>query len=422
MLPPGVYKVVSEILVSEANVSIVGAGVDATIIRTTSTTANIIRFYNATPFTGGSVRNLTFDHTATATAGADVLIDGQSAIDIERIWFRHSYTAVAMNGNNRTCRLIDLDASDHLGDAFVINGGGNQYFYNCTTFKNTPGGGTNAFRLKQTDGAWLVSCVSQDATTGLNITPDASGYVQNVWLTSCDFDSSEGDGVVISSAASSSRVTSIFWNGSRIGFGAKKGLVIAGANTRHLSFNGFQCEKNIEQGVVINSGNDIQFTLPNVLGNSSVGGAYNAVEIYGGDAIHFVGGRIGPYLTDGNNQAYGIAFLSPFAGEASVIGTDLRGNAIGSIFNSATSATIWVEAAPGYSNAGPAAVSVGPSPFTYTAGISRETLFISGGTVSDVKIGSTTIFAATDCTVTLEPLQQCVVTYSVAPTIVKSVA
>jgi hypothetical protein len=65
---------------------------------------------------------------------------------------------------------------------------------------------------------------------------------------------------------------------------------------------------------------------------------------------------------------------------------------------------------------GVAAISVGASPFTHTAGDTPEVIYIRGGTVSDVSKNSITIFAATNCTVHLGPGESVVVTYSVLPT------
>lgn len=67
-----------------------------------------------------------------------------------------------------------------------------------------------------------------------------------------------------------------------------------------------------------------------------------------------------------------------------------------------------------------AAVTVTASPFTHAAGNLPETIYIKGGTVSDVSVDGNTLFTATGCTVKLNPNQGVVVTYSVAPTMVKT--
>jgi len=62
-----------------------------------------------------------------------------------------------------------------------------------------------------------------------------------------------------------------------------------------------------------------------------------------------------------------------------------------------------------------------PSPFTYTAGSSRETVYIFGGTVSNVSLGGTQIAAASPTQVQLAPGEAVTVTYSVAPSMVKDI-
>jgi hypothetical protein len=335
----GKFKVNGEILVSYPNVYFDGKGEDCSEIKQFSTTSNTFRFYNATPFTGGGVRNLTLSHNSTPTSGADIYVDGASALWFERIWFRTSYHSIFLAGNNRACRMDHLDSSDHVSDAFVVNGGGNQYFDNCTTFRNVSATGNVPFRIYQTDATWLNRCVTQVGGGALWVTPGSGQYVTDIWVTDCDFDSSKVDSVVFDSGASG-RITTVMWNSSRIGFSDERGLVVDGANTRHLQFNGLKVEKCIKQGVVVNNGHYIDFMDAQVMGNSSSGPGYNGIEVYGGDGIKFVGGASGPYSTDGNNQGYGAAVLLGFTGLAQFIGMDLRGNATGAFSNSSVGSTV----------------------------------------------------------------------------------
>lgn len=75
----------------------------------------------------------------------------------------------------------------------------------------------------------------------------------------------------------------------------------------------------------------------------------------------------------------------------------------------------------GYNPVGISSISVGASEFTYTAGASPETIYISGGTVSLIKKGTTTIFTDSGHSVELEPHKLCKVTYSSIPTMYKDV-
>jgi len=75
----------------------------------------------------------------------------------------------------------------------------------------------------------------------------------------------------------------------------------------------------------------------------------------------------------------------------------------------------------GYNPVGVSSITVGASPFTYTAGSSPETVYIRGGTVSAIKKGDTTLFTDTGHSVELEPHESVTVEYSAAPTMYKDV-
>ena len=101
------------------------------------------------------------------------------------------------------------------------------------------------------------------------------------------------------------------------------------------------------------------------------------------------------------------------------VNTGTSGNSI-EVDSSAQSSTI-IRNNKGYNPVGVSSITVGSSPFTYTAGMSPETVYIRGGTVSDISVGGTTIFTDTGHWVDLEPHQSVVITYSDAPTMTKYV-
>lgn len=99
---------------------------------------------------------------------------------------------------------------------------------------------------------------------------------------------------------------------------------------------------------------------------------------------------------------------------------DLRNNKT-SAFSSGSIATLVLRDNQGYNPVGQSSISVTASPFTYTAGNSPEDVYITGGTVSGVVKGSTTLAGASPAAIHLEPNQSITVTYSVLPTMVKDV-
>ena len=69
-----------------------------------------------------------------------------------------------------------------------------------------------------------------------------------------------------------------------------------------------------------------------------------------------------------------------------------------------------------FNPAGVSAITVGGSPFTYTAGGTPEAVYLTAGTVSLIVKNGVTLFTATPATVYLAPGESIVVTYSLAPT------
>jgi len=119
-------------------------------------------------------------------------------------------------------------------------------------------------------------------------------------------------------------------------------------------------------------------------------------------------------------QGYGIVIQNQ-ADYVMIVNNNVRGNATGSIVSGGSGTNIEIRNNIGYNPVGISTITVGASPFTYTAGASPETIYIYGGTVSDVSIGGSTIATASPTQVELPPNQSVTVTYSAAPTMKKYV-
>jgi len=122
-----------------------------------------------------------------------------------------------------------------------------------------------------------------------------------------------------------------------------------------------------------------------------------------------------------SNCSTGIKLGSANANAAriNIIGNNLSGNS-NALTNNSTATTNRIEDNRGYNPVGSSSIVVGASPFSYVAGATSETIYISGGTVSDVSVNAT-IFATTNVSVHLGPNQSVQVTYSGAPTMTKYV-
>jgi len=64
------------------------------------------------------------------------------------------------------------------------------------------------------------------------------------------------------------------------------------------------------------------------------------------------------------------------------------------------------------------AIAVGPSPFTYTAGTGMETVYISGGSATEVSLHGVPVTESLPVAINLQRLQSVTVTYDDPPTMV----
>lgn len=92
---------------------------------------------------------------------------------------------------------------------------------------------------------------------------------------------------------------------------------------------------------------------------------------------------------------------------------DLRGSTT-KLTNSSTAAHNDIRLNAGYNPIGVSSISVGASPFTYTAGASPESIYINAGTGLTISYNGTALFQAA-CTIEADPNSTVTVAYSSAP-------
>jgi hypothetical protein len=119
-----------------------------------------------------------------------------------------------------------------------------------------------------------------------------------------------------------------------------------------------------------------------------------------------------------SNAQFGINIST--ADNVLVTGNQIYGMSLGTITGETTGTNIFI-----YSNKdgviGSGFIgSVGPSPYTYTAGSRTEVLNITTGTISSVTSSGTPLAFSVPCTLVLAPNQSIVITYTVAPSITRT--
>jgi hypothetical protein len=122
-------------------------------------------------------------------------------------------------------------------------------------------------------------------------------------------------------------------------------------------------------------------------------------------------------VSGANTQTYGIQ-ISGGTTNFVVDGPVVTPNTLGTILVGGTNTNLQIRNAVGYNPVG--IVSAGScttgNPCPITAQASASTLYITGGTVTGVTRGGSTVCTASPCAVHLEPGQQAIPTFSGSPT------
>jgi hypothetical protein len=179
-------------------------------------------------------------------------------------------------------------------------------------------------------------------------------------------------------------------------------------------------------GFYLVDGDGYEMTACYAMQNSTGGNdnSYDGVVILNASDVKINGGSFAAIWGQPDTQRYGIA-VSALAADVRIDGAVVTPNVSGSIANG--SSTTVITNCRGYNPVGLAAVTVTASPFTYTAGSSPETVYVQGGTVTQIArpggfvIANTTIPSGQSIPVALAPHDTVTITYSVAPTMFKDV-
>jgi Pectate lyase superfamily protein len=366
---------------------------------------------------------------------------GSFELTVSNAVFNNSYP-LAYN----TVRTWAQSTAFTAGQIIFNNGA----IYQCTTSGTSSGAGTgpnglpsgttpvSAFTNTITDGTaqwkfvakavnWIIQgnyaytlkldhISAINGASGLLLTDNAStgtSFPQYTILNDVEVDHPFSAGIQLN-AGYSLYSTNGYFSSSLQGDGVNIAAAFKGASTFHSSrvccnwLNGF----NI-------SAHEIIITDSAIHNNSVVGsGTANGITVAAGVSRFIVSNnRIGKDPTLGtNNQGFGVAVATGGSDIYSIVGNVCgTQNVTSCVSDAGTGTTARVRDNIGYNPIGPSAITVGASPFTYTAGHTPETVYVQGGTVSNISHNGTQVFAQSNATVHLEPNETVSVTYSVLP-------
>lgn len=441
-------------------------------------TGLILSQYNNVKFIGSTAGDSAYGGTLLINSNTSepiITVSNVSGIWFENIGFTSSQQMTAsslilFNNGTNYCGMSDF----HMDSGFngiTIDGGG-EFWLRRGSIRNF-----NNYGIYVTNNAADIYCTNiimdQDSSTftpqagvytdstggSLNITdsdilhchngfwanPGIGNFVNWVYMSNVYFDTADfstngaGGGCGIKITPNNG---GIFNGGSLVNVWtatATIGIYAVGDATSQLSglqltnwiaFNNWQeggyfdyCDHlSIANQIVAGNGQETPQTTYSGIFIGSHNGYYVSSAETVSSSYSFVGGSNGsPIEGYGNTQKFGFFIDSGFSGTVQIIGINLSGNYVSSIYNGGSPASgSIINNCIGYNPQGITSISVGASPFYYTAGLAAESISIYGGSGIVCSIGDIAIINQSPASFVLQPLQTVAISYSTAPTVISN--
>lgn len=424
------------------SVSIIGAGQDAVELRWPNASGGITINYNGVN-SSAHVRDLTLA-TGTTTGGDAIKLNLSASLANPALTAMSDLTRVTMRGsdgygqtnywtndvNVANVSNINFDGVEMCGSSGALG--------NAVKLLGLPGSSTYGVQYN------FDKCTFVNLATGITY----GSFVQGVTVDQCNFTAVTQ--CIVSPAAQTGTLAQLSVTNSQFNpTGASAKGIITNTAIFNVQFSNclFLFSQNNVDAINLAANNHFNIVgneIANLTGATSVNGiivgpssASGSGVISGNDILNCTNGvqvQTGALATSiVDNTITGGAGTTPIVIQASVAGLTVQNNNLvgpgTNISNSSTSQTNSIINNLGYNPVGPSAITVGASPFIYTAGPSPETVYIIGGTVSGVNVdknGGAFVAGSgasgqSNVSIPLGPNEQVKVTYTGLPVMNKMV-
>lgn len=415
--PVGTYLVASTITAT-TGVKFAGAGPNVSVIKTTSATADVIKF----DAESCGVDGLGFASSITRTGGSFIYVTlNGSNCRINN--FRMTGYYIGIYGTNSSTYWISeglmygpVANARGIQLTGTVAGGGNDIYINKVTMSAGANVASAAgINLINTGAVNITDCDIIRHGKCLLINPGSSQFVAYVYANNSYFDTAT-NGVSIEPTgtgfAQGIRMVGC-WTSAHTDSGIK---IAAGSTLYGLELIGHQCLSNGVDGLTALAGTDVQINGGAFCGNTGSGISFaagvsfwSAVGVRSGNGLGKAGNQVGIYVAPGASNVY------------RVVGCDLTGNTTTNFSDGGTGTVKNIRGNIGVTSGATGTIVVGASPFTYTAGALPETIYINQGTVSLVVVNGVGVFQSSNVSVLVQPNSTVVVTYTVTPSMARTI-
>lgn len=416
--PVGVARVTS-LSSLPANVGLQGAGRYVSNLRTTSATANVV----STAGTGVTIRGLGFSSSVTRTAGAFLTVNN-GQFELSDFIMNGPFVGLALASAQRTIRIFNGEITDAVattGNSITVNNSGTDVLISdlTCTINSLAARPANHILLSVVGDLSMTDVQLYGAVNNMAIAPGSGQGISSLKCKNVWFDQPSGQGLAVLPTGTGffkrSSFVGCWFSGSTGGSGVN--MFPSGASTAIDGIDFTDCEflsnstSGFFSGGTAGVISNIQIIGGRVAGNTQQGVLFDGIL---GGQIQNV--RIGPVGGYGGANGVGV-YLAGAANNINVSGNDLRGNTT-TLTNTASGTANRITNNVGYNPIGAAAVTPGASPYTYTAGASPETLYISASTsitgLTQGGVSTLPVATAANATVTVQlgPNEAVVVNYT----------
>lgn len=427
-VPAGIYRVTGLSISGHNNITLQGMGggnnaAGGVTFLSDSATANLL---TASSVSGVWVRNIAFSAPTPMTAGSLVDFESCASSGMSDFYMQNGFNPLVVNNSGGMWFNVG-SIRDFNGIGATVNGAQDQYFDHIIMDQDSSSYTPQAGFYSNQNGGSMVVTNSDILHThfGYWANPGAGQfvnwpYMSNVFFDTTDWTNNGGVGIKITPHGGGQVNGGSFenvWTAT-----ATTGLYMVGDASSPISgiqFTNLRAVHNYGSAIVADYADKVSFVNVAIAGNSLAGSnTYSAVvpNAHAG-ALTFIGGYIGTGEAYGATQKYGIDIQPGYTGALVVDGVNLTGNVSGPVYNGGSpGAGSRIINSPGFNPVGPTLVTVGASPWSYSAGLTPEHVNIYGGTGVVATVAGVALMNTSPGAFTLAPGQTVSITYSTAPT------
>lgn len=398
--PPGTYSISGSLVVDKI-ITITGAAPELTIISTSSPVDDV---FVVTQWKS-RIKNLSITSSVTRTSGYGINHGSGSSFSAINVGMSNMYNGLNLSGTLDVANFITI--RDFANNGIEISGGTDQKLLNIV-MDNTVAPAGSGILIKKTGALFLDNCDIIRSNIDMQIAPGANQSVFAVYATNCYFDTAT-HGLLIGGSSPVERVKFInCWFSSH----SADGIRLNNSAAKAIDFVNCDIYGNSGHGINSSFANDWGVSLSRIAGNGGSGVNLAASS----KKVRIINNFISP--TGGwNGNAYAIWINSGTYDHYEVRGNVVYGNISGTIVDSGSATYKRIMDNVGYNPRGNISAPTMPASGTaYTNDFGNDArVIITGGTVTDIKIGSTST-GLTSGQFIVGPGESITLTYSAAPT------